>query len=117
MCQQHMFSIMDQDEHSRYHGRISHMATCRTVASPVLSEWTIQSSTGRTVTAVTLPTQNLGGIARHTISRVVKLTKKGSQPKRPPSLGEWLLPHHFAANPFLTLNRSTGRDPCTLIPG
>src|SRR5260370_30220322 len=106
MCQQHMFSIMDQDEHSRYHGRISHMATCRTVASPVLSEWTIQSSTDRTVTAVTLPIQNLGGVARHTISRIVKLTKKCSQPKRPPSLGEWLLRHHFAGNACLTVDSS-----------
>jgi hypothetical protein len=82
------------------------MATCRTVASPVLSEWTIQSSTGRTVTAVTLPTQNLGGVARYTISRIVKLTKKCAQPKRLPSPGEWLLRHHFAGHACITVDSS-----------
>src|SRR5258708_4520718 len=106
MRQQHLFSIMDQDKHSRYHGRISHMATCRTLASPALSEWTIQSSTGRTVTALTLPTQNLGCVARHTVSRIVKLTKKCSQPKRSPSLGEPLLRHHFAGHACITVDSS-----------
>src|SRR5215469_13687724 len=61
-----LFPIMHQCQHGWYHRRKTHMTTLGTCATPTFGKRPIQSSTRRTINAVVLPIQKLGGIASGT---------------------------------------------------
>src|SRR5690348_5723132 len=117
MCQQYLLSLMDQNEDSRYHWRIACIAASRTAALPTHGKWPVRRSAGRAVTAVVLPMQNLGGIARCAVSRVVALSEKRTQPQCAPSLRNRLLCAYFTRHARHAINGSHIERAVRLYPG